>query len=265
MIMIQMQKKLKLKKAKTNFKTGAHCFGFFLFILFSVSTCKQDQELTGRSIVEQSVTKHGGLSNWDSITALSFDKTTLLFDKYGKVESSTTQQQLFKFQPVLQGQIVSFYKGLEGLYYNGKEFRKRMNDSIYTVIDSTELASARNSFYAANYVVSQPFKLLDEGTVLSYIGIETLDNKQVYVVDVSYSGSTDTSDKWTYYFDVKNYQLVANKVIHNANVSLIKNLKFDSTSGFLFNAHRKSFTLKSSGEIDYLRAEYFYENFKVKQ
>jgi len=260
-----MLKKLKLKKAKTYFKTETICFGFFLLILCTVSSCKQEQELSAQSIVEQSVAVHGGLSKWDSITAFSFDKTTLVFDKGGVVESSTTQQQSFKFQPVLHGQIVSFYKGIVGLYYDGKEFRKSTNDSIYRVTDPIELRAARNSFYAANYVVSQPFKLLEEGTLLSYVGVEILDEKQVHVINVSYNGDTDASDKWTYYFDVESSKLVANKVVHNGNASLIKNLKFDSSTGLIFNAHRKSFTLKSSGEIDYLRAEYFYENFKIDQ
>lgn len=264
-IMMQMLKKLMRKKAKTYFKTGTQCFGFFLFVLFAVSSCKQEQELSAQSIVEQSVAVHGGLSKWDSITAFSFDKTSLVFDKDGVVESSTTQQQSFKLQPELQGQIVSFYKGIVGLYYNGNEFRKRTNDSIYNVTDPIELTAARNSFYAANYVVSQPFKLLEEGTLLTYVGVETLDEKRVHVINVSYTGDTDASDKWTYYFDVESYRLLANKVVHNSNASLIKNLKFDSSTGIIFNAHRKSFALKPSGEIDYLRAEYFYENFKIDQ
>ncbi len=262
--MIPMLKKVNLIKAK-NKRAEAICFGFFIYIMFVATSCKQDDYLTAQDIVARSVVVHGGLIKWDSITTLSFDKITILFTKDGAVESSITQQQLFKFQPELQGQIVSANEGIVGLYYNGKEFKKRINDSIYTLTDSTELVTAKNSFFAANFVVSQPFKLLDEGISLSFGGIETLDDKQVFVIDVGYENDTNTSDKWTYYFDVDSYQLVANKVIHNSNVSLIKNLEFNSDTGIIFNAHRKSYTLDSSGDIDYMRAEYFYENFELSQ
>ena len=71
------------------------------------------------------------------------------------------------------------------------------------------------------------------------------------------------NDTILYYFDTKTHKLVANKVKHNNNTSLIKNLTFNDTSGFVFNAHRKSYTLKENSEIDFLRAEYFYGNFRV--
>lgn len=263
--MMQILKKVNLKKAKNNFKTETIRFGFFIFVIIAVSSCRQEQQLSAQYIVEQSVDAHGGIVNWKSITALSFDKTTILYRKDGAVESSITQQQSFKFKPELSGRIVSFYKGIVGLYYNGKTFRKKTGDSIYTVIDSMELEAVKNSFFAAHFVVSQPFKLMEQGTTFRFGGIETLDDKQVYVIDVDYDGDAKSSDKWTYYFDVDSYQLMANKVIHNTNVSLIKNLKFDSSTGILFNAQRKSYTLNSLGDLDFLRAEYFYENFKISQ
>jgi len=257
--------KINLIKAKNNFKAETIRFGFFIFVIIAVSSCKQGQQLSALHIVEQSVDAHGGIVNWKSITALSFDKTTILYTKDGAVESSITQQQSFKFNPELNGQIVSFYKGIVGLYFNGTTFRKRTADSFYTVTDSIELDAVKSSFFAAHFVVSQPFKLLEEGAIFKFGGIETIDEKQVFVIDVAYDGDGKSSDKWTYYFDVDSYQLVANKVIHNTKVSLIKNLKFDNSTGILFNAHRKSYTLSSSGDIDFLRAEYFYENFKISQ
>jgi len=262
---MQILKRVNLIRAKKIFKTETLRFGFFILVAMLISSCKQERQLTLQQIVERSVAAHGGLVNWKNIKALSFDKTTILYTKDGELESSMTQEQSFVFKPELTGQLRSYNKGVVGLYYDGKTFRKGVEDSIYTLTDALEITAAKNSFYGAHFVVSQPFKLLGEGSFLSFVGVETLDEKQVFVIDVHYEGDTKSSDKWTYYFDVDSYQLVANKVIHNTNVSLIKNLKFDSTTGFLFNAHRKSYMLTSSGDIGFLRAEYFYENFKVSQ
>lgn len=254
---------LMLIKTRTHFKTEVSYFGFFMLICVFVLGCKQEEKLTARRIVEQSIEVHGGLEKWNSAKTLSFDKTTTLFNKDGSVESTTMQQQSFQLQPKLKGEIVSFNKSINGLYYDGERFMKRIKDSIYTITNPLELERMKNSFFAAHFVVCQPFKLLDEGAILKFTGIEEMDGKQVNVVAVSYKNDTETSDEWTYYFDVNTYQLVANRVKHNANISLIKNLKFDNQSGLVFNAHRESYTLKASGDTDYLRAEFFYTNFKV--
>ncbi|MFT4575601.1 MAG: hypothetical protein ACI9SI_000511, partial [Polaribacter sp.] len=85
-----------------------------------------------------------------------------------------------------------------------------------------------------------------------------------YVIQVGYTNDTEISDKWFYYFETKTYQLVATKVVHGARISMIKNVSYDKSTGLLFNHHRKSFFIKPSGEMDYLRAEYFYTNFYIK-
>ena len=256
-----MMATLILNKIKLNFKTEALRFGFFMFLCFLVFNC--EQKTAARLIVEQSVEVHGGIAQWKMIKSLSFDKTTILYLKDGTIESRTIQQQSFIMQPKLKGQIEYLNGGITGLYYDGELFTKRTNDSTYTITDSKALQSATNNFYAQHFVVCQPFKLLDEGAIMKYLGEDVLNGRQVDKIAVSYTNDTEISDQWTYYFDAVTHKLVANKVKHRDNVSLIENLTFDDASGLVFNAHRKSFTLKENSEIEFLRAEYFYGNFKV--
>ena len=243
-------------------KTGVISFGFLMFFCVFLTTCKHD--LSAEIIVGQSIKFHGGIEQWQKVKVLSFDKTTLLYNKKGALEKEIKQKQSFQLLPELKGFIKDAkLNGIQGYSFNGRVFLNTANDSVWEITDSLELTSKRNAFYAAHFVVCQPFKLLDDGVILEHLGVEDLDGMRVDKIAVRYLDDTETSDQWTYYFDTKTHKLVANKVKHNNNTSLIKNLTFNDTSGFVFNAHRKSYTLKENSEIDFLRAEYFYGNFRV--
>lgn len=233
-------------------RTEALRFGFFICLAVLVSSCRQERQLTAQDIVERSIEAHGGIEQWRSVNSLSFDKTTILFTKDGTVEKEIEQHQQFNLKPELTGSIHDLkLPGVHGFEYDGKEIRRISNDSLWTVKDSTKVPKLKNSFMAANYVVCQPFKLLDDGVILTYKGMDEMDDSTVHVIDVGYKNDTEDSDRWTYYFETNSFKLLANRVKHNSNVSIIKNLEFDHTSGILFNAHRKSFTLKDNGEVDF--------------
>lgn len=240
----------------------AEIFYFGFFILLSFFGCSKTSNLSAREIVEKSIETHGGIVNWKNVKTLSFNKTTILFKEDGAIETKIEQKQSFQLQPEFKGEISWIENNAKHyISFDGKEAKKTINDSL--VFSKIELQNVKNSIIAAHYVVSQPFKLLEENTILKYNGEERLDKKRVHAIAVGYSNDTETSDEWTYYFDVETYKLLANKVIHKPTASLIKNLDFNSETGLTFNAHRKSFTLDSLQQIKYLRAEYFYENFKV--
>lgn len=245
-------------------KTEVKYFGFFMLFIMLFS-CGEGQNNKAKTIVEKGVEVHGGFDAWKSIKTISFDKTTILFNPDGSVESRTMQKQTFQLQPELKGEIVSFYKGINGLRYDGKDFIKRTTDSVYTISHADELVKARGSFFAAHYVICQPFELLGENAILTYGGLTEVDNKQCHEIHVSYKGDAKDANKWSYYFDANSSELLFNKVVLTDHTSWIENLTFDTSTGFKFNAHRKSYRLNEAGEKTYLRAEYFYENYKVSQ
>jgi hypothetical protein len=243
-------------------KTEVLHFGFFICISLCLLSCNT-KRITAEEIVLKSIEAHGGIEVWNQLKHLEFDKTTILYTKEGIVEKEIEQHQMFLLKPSLEGALLSKIPKQDELYYHGNAFSRVINDSVYMVADLSELEAVKNAFFAAHYVVSQPFKLQDDTVILDYIGIEKLDYKNVYVLDVSYSSDSENSDQWTYYFDVETYQLVANKVKHNNNVSLIKNLSFNTETGLTFNAHRLSYMLLDKDNT-FLRAEYFYTNFKAQ-
>ena len=92
-----------------------------------------------------------------------------------------------------------------------------------------------------------------------------LDGEKTFVVDVSYreDENTRTPDQWTYFFNAKTFLVVAAKVFHSPTVSFIENIKFNKETPFVFNAERESVFLNKDGSKDFLRASYFYSNYKV--
>ena len=252
-----------MKKTITNklIKTEVYNFGFFIVLCLSCLNCTT-KSISAEEIIDKSVEAHGGFQYWSELKQLEFDKSTILYTPEGDVEREINQHQMFLLKPSLEGAILSNETYKNDLYFHGNEFSKVINDSVFMVSDSLEFEAAKNTFFAAHYVVCQPFKLKDENLILKYVGKEKIDNTEVYAVNVSYTTDDKQSDKWTYYFDAKTYKLVANKVTHNGNISLIKNVEFDLKTKLVFNAHRKSYTILGDGSA-FLRAEYFYTNFKA--
>jgi hypothetical protein len=250
-------------KVTTNnlIKTEAYGFGFFMLICMAFFGCNT-KDITAEDIVNKSIVSHGGMDAWSQLKHLEFDKETILYNQDGSIEKEIVQHQLFILKPSLEGALLSKETHKNDLYFHGNAFSKVINDSVFMVTDSIELEKAKNTFFAAHYVVCQPFKLKDEGVLLDYVGIDKMDAKKVYVINVSYPTDYKNSDKWTYYFDINTCQLVANKVNHKGTISLIKNLEFNSKTGLTFNAHRKSYIMIEN-DSSFLRAEYFYKNFKV--
>ena len=215
-------------------------------------------------IVQQSIEKHGGWDSWQNLKSISYSKTIILFDSAGMVESKVTQKHNYKLIPELKGTIEWVIDADTMLIkYSEDEAQKFINGKPDPDPESAILA--KNSFFSAFYVLFQPFKLMDEGTQLNFIGADTLENNlKVNIVQPVYKGATSEDDRWWYYFDEQTNLLAANMVNHGTTFSLIVNLEYDSTTTITFNAHRKSFFVDSLRNVNYLKAEYFYEDYIIE-
>ncbi len=257
---MKMVKSMKII-TKILFKTRTLCFGFFVILSFVLLSCQE--KLTGLQIIEKSIEAHGGLESWQKIKQLSFDKETTLFNEDGSVELKTEQFQLFRFGTKLFGKIEWENNANDiSIIYDDEKILKSINDSVVDL--ESELEKASNAFWAAYYVACKPFDLIGEDTEFLLV-IETyLEGKLCYVVEVSYKNDVVDADRWSYIIDAETFKVVANKVVLKGHTSWVENLTFDTSTPLIFNAHRKSYRLNEAGEKTYLRAEYFYKNFKVE-
>ncbi|MBT8258388.1 MAG: hypothetical protein KJO49_07945 [Bacteroidia bacterium] len=241
---------------KSIMKTGVICFGFLFF-----TACKTNDNLTAVQIVERSCEAHGGLNNWKNIKSLSFDKSTRLYNADGSIESDVDQHQLITFSPGRTIRINSIDSSKMSLFLNEGVVQKQLNGQL--VNDSTELEKAKRAMLAAEYVIKQPFALLDKGVELTLEGEEDIEGKTYYAISVAYENDGPDADKWTYYFNKNDYTLSYNKVVLADHSSWVENLTYDTNTDFKFNARRKSYRLNEKGEKTYLRAEYYYRNYKT--
>lgn len=235
---------------------------FYLFAFLVFINCDKKETISGSSIVKKSIEKHGGINSWNSLKKLSFDKRVVLFLEDGSIENESLQHQEYTFLPELEGQI-SWKKQLDVflITYKNGEIKKYLNDSL--ISDVKELQSAKNSFFASQYVTTKPFDLLSSKTKLIYTKIKEFEGKRAYEVKVEYENDTEKSDVWFYYFDVNTFKVIANKVVLSDHTSLVDNHTFNTETEFIFNEHRKSYRLNELGEKTFLRAEYFYSNYKT--
>ena len=132
---------------------------------------------------------------------------------------------------------------------------------INNEVDEAKAERATSTVQSSLFVLFQPFKLLDNGVELKYVGKDSISSKSfVDVIQPLYGNENNGSDRWWFYFDTKTYLLAANMVSHNGRYSFIENLAYDSSTNFIFNAHRKSYFVDSLKNTKILRAEYFYKD-----
>ena len=233
-----------------------------LIVILFVS-CQQ-KEVTIRDILSKSLKAHGGLELWQQVDTLSFTKKTILYNRKGLKEKEVIQYQSFYGGDFINGEITSIGVDNSRLSIMGGHYSKSIGDSLAVLTDE-DVKLINKSFKSAYYVISQPFNLSESDAHLSYKKDTILNGEKTFVVDVLYKEdqSSNTPDQWTYFFNAKTFLIVAAKVFHSPTVSFIENIKFNKQTPFVFNAERESVFLNKDGSKDYLRASYFYSNYKV--
>ena len=235
----------------------------FIIVISFLFSCQKIKP-TAKQILKKSLKAHGGLELWQKIDTLSFTKKTILYNQKGIKEKEITQNQSFYGGIPLHGKISSFWTEKSSISVINGVYVKSIRDSLVSITDD-EIKAINNSFKSAYYVISQPFNLKESNAFLFYKKDTILDGEKTFVVDVSYKEdeNTNTPDQWTYFFNAKTYLIVAAKVFHSPTVSFIENIKFNKETPFVFNAERESVFLNKDGSKDFLRASYFYSNYKV--
>jgi len=214
-------------------------------------------------IIQRSLEAHGGIKKWQNANQLSYQKKTILYDSLGAIEKEIIQWHINRFTPDFSAKMiwqentvtkkVVFSKGKISVLYNDTIINDKMLEKQYY-----------KTITAANYVVWQPYKLLEKDVVLSYEGEEHIDGKQARVVKASYyDADGSAANIWWYYFDAKTYKLLGNMVHHGVTYSFIKNIAYENQTGLFLNAKRKSYMIDSLRNIKFLRADYFYNDFII--
>ena len=120
---------------------------------------------------------------------------------------------------------------------------------------------------SAFYVLGMPFKLKDPGTFLSYEGTVDFNGKTADVVKAAYSPEDfenhSTTDLWWYYFDTVDGAFLRCMVYHPPTYARIENIAFREVEGMKFQKRRMSYRCDSLGNKQFLRAEFWYEDYAI--
>ncbi|NQZ77833.1 MAG: hypothetical protein HRT61_17275 [Ekhidna sp.] len=229
---------------------------------------KEEPEVAGVDsvavkVVNRAIEVAGGMNLWISAKRLEFEKTSILYEEDGSMEDSSLQIIEFLFDPAFEARISKQTdRGEELIHYHNDSTFFFINDSLYDIDNENR----KKSVMSALYTIGMPFKLLDAGTVLTYVGKDSV-GMMCQVIQAEYAPEDNTNHStneiWWYYFDEKDGGLVAGKVYHEPTYALILNKSYDNPGGLTLPSYRHSFRVDSLGDIKFLRGEFYYEKFKV--
>lgn len=240
---------------------------FLFFIIFLACDSNlpnqiKDPEL--RDVLTKIIDRAGGIEAYNSLDSLSFVKRTVLYHSVDSLENDYTQQIKFIFKPQLSGSItwsdsIDVYR----INYANNRSTKSVNG-----IDSGEKEEGlRQTVMSSYFTLFIPFKLLDPGVKLKYLGKEEFSARNVHVIKADFDPSKhdnhSTSDSWWIYFDSETYEMLGYLVYHAPTYALVVNRSKADQSPINFDSKRETYRVDSLKNKQFLRAEFEYTQFKV--
>lgn len=219
------------------------------------------QDLGVKRVLQAAIEKAGGLQNWKALESLQFQKNFTLLTATGETESTAQQTHTYTFRPKEKVLIEwAAEKSTHAIIYEEGKAIKTIDGTRDTTANPQSLL---NTVLSSTFVISIPFKLLDDGVQLFYEGLDTLEDKRVVeviraVYNPDNNANHSTPDTWWHYYDAQDFTFLAYMVQHIDHFSYVKNLSFHTLDGFAFPHKRKSYRADSLRNILYLRADYEY-------
>lgn len=223
------------------------------------------QDEKARELIKASIERSGGLERWNTMKRLNYTKQFSLLREDGSVEKSYDQVHEYQFSP-LKIKISSIENGDTLItIQEGNVFSRTKNGELMDV----QPAALQKAINTSLYVIGIPFKLLDAGAKIRYVGPGALpDGRKTEIVEARYNSDVNanhsTSDIWRYHFDQERPEIIANWVDAGDHFALILNNSFKRENGILFHGNRESYRVDENGKPLFLRARYEYGDYKVQ-
>lgn len=253
---------------------------FILIIGFLILSCKRDSKKKAEAIkseqtesefsraeklVNEAISRAGGMNNWTSKKTLSYTKNIQSYDSTGTLIRTVAQAHKYQLRPSFKAYVSWEQNGSSHEIINtGKQAWKLVDGEIQQ--DEASVNSAWNSSFGSHYMVTMPFKLKDPGIILNYIGIDTLSSKKVvHKLKVTYekwAGSSGGIHTWYYFINLENFQFEANFLDHGKGYSYTDYDTFSEVDGIMVTKERKSYA--SNEELEMLQLKTIYSNSDIQ-
>ncbi len=229
----------------------------------SIDTSPDFRDGKVEEILTRAFSKAGGWDRWQSLSSISYKKRSILFLENGEIESDITQFHEYRLKPELSASIFWRKNGeRHSITIKDNQANKYLNGELVTENDP----GTYKSFLSAYYVLFMPFKLADEGVILSYEGVETLEEgSKVDVIKATYAPDQhenhSTADIWYYFFDVEDGSYLASMVYHEPTYAFINNTVINTELPLTMNMYRESFRVDEKRNKKFLRGEFYYSDY----
>jgi len=216
-------------------------------------------------VVMKAIERAGGWNSWKNKENFSFYKNITHLDSLGNEEKSVRQHHTYQLKGGFKARMEWSIGEDDFLVINNGEQAKKYKNGV-ELTDLQSKNEAWNSSYGSHYVIGMPYKLTDPGTTLTYEGIDsTILDLPVHSLRVEYAkgaGSTGGMHLWYYYFDVENYDLVANYLDYGEGYSFTTYEVFENVNNH--RIHNKRFSYISNNAKERLLLRTVYENEEIK-
>jgi len=215
-----------------------------------------------RQVLKKSIDWAGGMNRWRAIDTLLYFKESKLFLADGSIETQSKQDHIYQMRPSFVAEI-NWVNGEGNQQIKmGKEAIRLSNGDVIQ-----EGEKVAQTVMSSLYVLGMPFKLLDPGVTLTLESEVTIKGKKAHAVKATYSPldheNHSTSDVWWYYFAVEDGAFLGCLVFHPPTYAYIENQAFHDVQGLKFHAHRKSYRSDSLRNVQFLRAEFWYDDYQI--
>ena len=241
-------------------------------LLFAVLSCSQKKEKSSpyahlsdpevAAVLKKGIDWAGGMDRWQELTSIVYDKHSVLLLEDSTIENETFQKHSYVMQPTFSADISWTKDSVQHQIQMNERARKIENDSVVG-----EGAKVAQSVYSSLYVLGMPWKLLDGGVHLKLEEDVVIKGEKAFTIKAEYSPAENenhsTSDVWWYYFRKTDGAFMGCLVYHAPTFAYIENLEFHNVEGMKFHKHRKSYRSDENRNIQFLRAEFWYEDYQL--
>jgi hypothetical protein len=231
-----------------------------LLSLLLLLSCGKSTERQARALIARSVEAHGGAENWKRISSLKLRQSTRMIAEDGSVENETTQLLEFRLKPYFEGKMSWSKDSMNHVAtWDGAQMRYFMGEN--EVKNPGFLAAKKKDLEAVFSAVALPWRLLEEGSRLSYEGKKTLENGiAVETVKADYGPGAEV---WYYYFDPESAMMAATEVLKNEQRNLIYHLGLTEIEGLKLQDRRETWSVDEKGKRLLLEAEYSFSDYQI--
>ncbi len=226
-----------------------------LILATAMTACTQSAEEKGRQLLEKALLAHGGIENWEKVTAMVLTRSIQNYDEAGKHRDETIQKQEFRLIPYFEAKITWTKDSLDYLVsWDASTMRYRMGEN--EIKNESFLTAKKVELDESFAAVAMPWVLRDAAGVAAYQGQDTLDDGQLVEV-------LQVSSGFKLYLDPVSFKVLAKQTEKKGRTILTFYQTIAEDGKLVVLGEEKSYQLAENGEREFVVSASTYSELKI--